>query len=158
MKLDGKVSKIERIVGQFRRGEVADEKRVFHLSIRLKDESLQSAYTYGYGQMHFIMHGKAMTDFIDLGAAADVYIVPQGQVGDVPNQEFEDLRAQLYALEGQVTSLTNGNETLKTRAVEMQQENQALRERLRVAMEEVMRLELHQGIEPPAPAALEDQR
>lgn len=149
MRLDGKVNRIERIVGTFRQGEVADEKRVFHLNVRLPDKSLKSAYTYGYGQMHFILHGKAMEDFSDLGGEVDIYVTPKG--GETLPSEFvlSDLRTQNYSLEGEVATLTDANALLKTREENTRKENVAIRERLNVAMNEVMRLEARLGVELP---------
>lgn len=154
MRLDGKVNKIERIVGTFRHGEVADEKRVFHLNVRLPDKSLQAAYTYGYGQMHFILHGRAMEDFVDLGGEVDIYVLRK-DAKKPSYADYSDLLSQIYTLEGDVKTLTTANETLKKQAAEKGQENQTLRERLRAAMDEVMRLEAHLGVDPPAPPQLE---
>jgi len=159
MRLDGKVNDIKRILArQTRNGQDQEEKRVYGLTVRLPDTSLQADYNYGYGSMSFILHGKSMRDFVDLGGEVDIYVVPKGLGQDVPQREFEDLRTRTYELEGMVESLTQANELLKNRNQIMQQESQAIHQRLKVAMDEVMRLEARIGIQPPAPAQLTDER
>lgn len=156
MRLDGKVNKIERIVARFNSGigsPVDEEKRVFQLTVRLPDVSLREAYTYGYGNMNFILHGKAMEDFVDLGGQVDIYVVPKGQ-GEVPQQEWENLRTDNYRLEGLVDSLTKERDHYKDRHDDKDKEVRALHQRLHVAMDEVMRLEARLGQMPPAPAQL----
>jgi hypothetical protein len=156
MRLDGKVNKIERLVGRFgKAGEVEDEKRVFHLTVRLPDMSMREAYAYGYGQMHFILHGKAMEDFVDLGGQVDIYVVAKDG-GEVPEREWENLRTENYRLEGEVKSLASTNATFKQRADDKDKEVRALHQRLSVAMDEVMRLEARLGQMPPAPLQLEN--
>jgi len=156
MRLDGKVNKVERLVARFGgSGEVEEEKRVFHLTIRIPDKSLTGAYSYGYGNMNFITHGKQMDDFVDLGGQVDIYVVAKG-VADFPQQAFEDMRSRVYELDGEVAHLTAANDTLTKREALTRQENQSLRQRLSVAMEEVMRLEARLGQEPPAPLQLEN--
>jgi hypothetical protein len=156
MKLNGKVTKIERIVGRFDSKGVADEKRVFHLSVRLPDKSLSAAYSYGYGQMHFILHGQQMEDFVDLGGEVDIYVIRSGEDEAVPKRPFEDLQTELYRLEGEVEVLTSAKMVFEEREKVLRQENQSMRERLRVAMDEVMRLEARMGTEPPGPKLLEN--
>lgn len=157
MRLDGRVNKIERITARSGRSGDLEEKRVFHLNVRLPDQSLQAQYNYGYGQMHFILHGKAMEDFADLDGEVDVYVQPKGLEYPNANAAFDDLRTDNYRLEGEVKVLTTQLEQSKKTGEERRQENVALRERLQVAMHEVMRLEARLGQEPPASALLEDQ-
>lgn len=157
MRLDGKVNKIERIVARFNSGHgsmVDEEKRVYQLTVRLPDVSLRDAYNYGYGNMNFILHGKAMDDFVDLGGQVDIYVVPKGQDAEIPNADWEKLRTDNYRLEGEVKTLTGERDLYKDRHDEKEKEVRALHQRLSVAMDEVMRLEARLGQMPPAPAQL----
>jgi hypothetical protein len=105
--------------------------------------------------MHFILHGKAMEDFVDLGGDVDIYVVPKEKGERPPESVFEDMRTNIYSLEGEVASLTAGNAALQKQVKDFREAQAVLHQRLKVAVEEVMRLETRQGIEPPAPAELE---
>jgi hypothetical protein len=159
MRLNGKVNTIKRTVARHGRRDDAkppEEKRVYGLTVRLPDKSLEADYNYGYGSMSFILHGHAMADFVDLDAEVDVYVVPRGQ-GEVPQREFEDMRTRIYELEGDLANTKASSAVHKERADQHQKENHALHQRLSVAMNEVMRLEARLGQEPPKPLEIEHE-
>lgn len=164
MKLTGTVNKIERIAARRQGKDGGDEeKRVYHLTVRLPDPGLQSSYDYGYGNMNFVVHGQQMEDMVDLFGAVEVYVVRAGQ-GEVPDRTFQDVQAEIYRLEGElaasklrVTQYKDQEKYMSDRLAESQARlTAAMTEALRLTVE-VESLRGSKGVPiAPEPLALEE--